>query len=199
MTVRQHRVLILVARGLTTKEMVHDELGITERGVAAHISRMLAKSGAHNRAGLIAHALSADLGGAVSFDSATELVCDSRSLDAQQELIAYEDALHRRGHDGSRPAPRLPEPHGSRLDRRSALGRPHREVFQGGASQNWRREKGDEAFSTGRPVVISAAPSRWQRGDGTWVDEIFSCVAQPLRDGLGEVRGVLWICATGHR
>jgi hypothetical protein len=188
-----------VARGLTTKEMAH-ELGITERGVAAHISRMLAKSGTHNRAGLIAHALSADLGGAVSFDSPSELVRDSPSLDVQQELIAYEDAPFIVGVTMGREQVLVYQNRmGRELTGTPTLGRPHREVFQGDASQNWWREKGDEAFSTGRPVVISAAPSRWQRGDGTWVDDIFSCVAQPLRDGFGEVRGVLWICATGHR
>jgi hypothetical protein len=191
-------VLTLVARGLTTKEMAH-ELGITERGVAAHISRMLAKSGAHNRAGLIAHALSADLGGAVSFDSPTELVRDSRSPDVQEELIAYEDAPFIVGVTMGRDQLLVYQNRmGRDLTGAPELGRPHREVFKGDPGQDWWRKKGDEAFSTGRPVVISAAPSRWQRGDGTWVDDIFSCVAQPLRDGLGEVRGVLWICATGH-
>jgi hypothetical protein len=192
-------VLTLVARGLTTKEMAH-ELGITERGVAAHISRMLAKSGAHNRAGLIAHALSADLGRAISFDPPSELVRDSRSPDIQEELIAYEDAPFIVGVTMGRNQLLVYQNRmGRDLTGTPELGRPHREVFQGDASQDWWREKGDEAFSTGRPVVISSAQSRWQRGDGTWVDEIFSCVAQPLRDGVGEVRGVLWICATGHR
>jgi hypothetical protein len=191
-------VLTLVARGLTTKEMAH-ELGITERGVAAHISRMLAKSGAHNRAGLIAHALSADLGGVVSFDSPFGLVRDSPSLDVQQELIAYEDAPFIVGVTMGRDQVLVYQNRmGRDLTGAPALGRPHRDVFQGDASQGWWREKGDEAFSTGRPVVISAAPSKWRRGDGTWVDDIFSCVAQPLRNGLGEVQGVLWICATGH-
>jgi hypothetical protein len=193
-------VLTLVARGLTTKEMAH-ELGITERGVSAHISRMLARSGAHNRAGLIAHALSADLGRAVGFDSPGDIVRESRSLrDIQQELIAYEDALFFVGVTMGRDQILVYQNRMSRdLTATPQLGKPHREVFQGDASQNWWRDKGDEAFSTGRPVVISAAPSRWRRGDGTWVDEVFSCVAQPLRDGLGAVRGVLWICTTGHR
>jgi len=192
-------VLTLVARGLTTKEMAH-ELGITERGVSAHISRMLARSGAHNRAGLIAHALS-DLGGRVTFDSPADLVRDSRPLrDTQRELMAYEDAPFFVGVTMGRDQILVYQNRMSRdLTAAPELGKPHREVFQGDASQNWWREKGDEAFSTGRPVSISEAPSRWQRGDGTWVDDVFSCVAQPLRDGLGEVRGVLWICATGHR
>jgi hypothetical protein len=193
-------VLTLVARGLTTKEMAH-ELGITERGVSAHISRMLARSGAHNRAGLIAHALSADLGTAVSLDSPAGTVRDSQSLrDLQLELIAYEDAPFFVGVTMGRDQILVYQNRMSRdLTAAPQLGKPHREVFQGDESQNWWREKGDEAFSTGRPVAISGAPSRWQRGDGTWVDEVFGCVAQPLRDGLGEVRGVLWICTTGHR
>jgi Bacterial regulatory proteins, luxR family len=193
-------VLTLVARGLTTKEMAH-ELGITERGVSAHISRMLARSGAHTRAGLIAHALSEDLGRTISFDSPTDTVRDSRSLpDIQQELIAYEDAPF---FVGVTMGPDQILVYQNRMSRdltaRPQLGKPHRDVFQGDASQDWWREKGDEAFSTGRPVGISGAPSRWQRGDGTWVDEVFNCVAQPLRDALGVIRGVLWICATGHR
>src|SRR5712671_5154215 len=114
--------------------MAH-ELGITERGVAAHISRMLAKSGAHNRAGLIAHALSTDLGAAVSFDSPTD-VRDSWSPDVQQELIAYEDAPFIVGVTmGPDQLLVYQNRMGRDLTGAADLGRPHREVFQGDASQ----------------------------------------------------------------
>ena len=198
LTVRQRMVLSHVARGLTTKEMAH-ELGITERGVSAHISRMLARSGAQNRAGLIAHALSG-LGGTVTFDSPADFVPESRSLrDIQRQFVAYEDAPFFIGVTMGRDQILVYQNRMSRdLTGAAQLGRPHREIFQGDATQDWWRDKGDEAFSTGRPVVVSATASKWQRGDGTWIDEMFNCVAQPLLDGLGHVRGVIWICATDH-
>jgi DNA-binding CsgD family transcriptional regulator len=198
LTLRQRRVLSLVARGLTSKEIAH-VLGITERGVAAHISRMLTRSGAHNRAELLAQTLSADLGKAVTFDSPLDTILDSEGLPGlQQELESYEDAPF---FVGVTIGPDQVLVYQNRLSRdltgAPEIGRPHREVFTGDANQDWWREKGSEALVTGRPVVVSSVPSRWQRPDGTWVNGVFSCVAQPLRDELARVRGVLWICARG--
>src|SRR2546423_7152198 len=56
-TARQREVLGLIAIGLTNKEMAHS-LGISERGAAAHVSRLLARYRVPNRAGLIARTLS---------------------------------------------------------------------------------------------------------------------------------------------
>ena len=50
-------MLGLIAPGLTNKEIGHS-LGITERGAAAHVSRLLACFRVPNRAGLIARTLS---------------------------------------------------------------------------------------------------------------------------------------------
>lgn len=56
LTDRQAAVLALVVRGLTN-EIIADTLGIGERTVEFHVSRILDKAGAHNRATLIASAI----------------------------------------------------------------------------------------------------------------------------------------------
>jgi len=53
LTARQASVLALLVRGLTN-ETIADALGIAERTVEFHVSRILDKAGAHNRSTLIA-------------------------------------------------------------------------------------------------------------------------------------------------
>lgn len=50
---RQQQVLDLLVRGITNKE-IGTRLGISERGVKHHVSKLLALYGVENRAGLIA-------------------------------------------------------------------------------------------------------------------------------------------------
>ena len=52
LTPRQHQIVRMVARGATNKE-VAAELGISEQGVKAHISRLLERYGAENRVELV--------------------------------------------------------------------------------------------------------------------------------------------------
>src|SRR5690349_11240945 len=55
LTQRQQEVLGLVRRGRTNREIAH-ELGITEDGVKAHLSRLFLRFGATNRVELLAAA-----------------------------------------------------------------------------------------------------------------------------------------------
>lgn len=52
LTARQHEILRKIARGATNKEIAND-LGISEQGVKAHVSRMLERYGAANRVELV--------------------------------------------------------------------------------------------------------------------------------------------------
>jgi DNA-binding CsgD family transcriptional regulator len=197
LTGRQRQVIAFVARGLTNKEIAR-ELRITERGVSAHISRLLARFNSPNRASLIAQTIADQLGRPTTPDATADVLTDQAIVAGlEQELASYEDAPFLVGVTFGADQMLVYQNRMSRdLTHATEIGRLHREVFSGDANQEWWREKGNEAFVTGRPVAVASAPSRWQRRDGTWADAMFSCVAQPLRDRIGNVRGVLWICAT---
>ena len=70
LTPRQRRVLEQLRRGLTNRE-IGDELGITEDGVKAHLSRLFLRFGVTNRVELLA---------AVELDPRTDR---ARTLDAE--------------------------------------------------------------------------------------------------------------------
>jgi DNA-binding CsgD family transcriptional regulator len=194
---RQRQVLALVAQGLTTKEIAY-QLGITERGVSAQVSRLLAKYQTPNRASLIARFIANQLGQPPTPHDTTEVATDQAMIAGlEQELASYENVPF---FVGVTLGPDQVVVYQNRMSRDLTgaiqVRRPHREVFTGDASQDWWREKGNDAFTKGRPVTVASARSRWQSGDGTWAEGIFSCVAQPLRDRRANVRGILWICIT---
>lgn len=56
LTPRQHEVLRYVIRGRTNKEIA-SELGVSERAIKYHVSRLLSAFDVHSRAELIAHVL----------------------------------------------------------------------------------------------------------------------------------------------
>jgi DNA-binding CsgD family transcriptional regulator len=194
-TPRQHEVLDLVARGLSNKEIAH-EMGITERGAAAHVSRLLVRYGATNRAMLVAQVLAEQVGQPGGF-AELSLSLDEREILAsvREELAAYEDSVflvsvtlgpdqivayqNRRNRELTGPI---------------ELGRKSEDLFTSPSHGLW-RARGHEAFVTGRPVVASSAPSSFSRPDGTSFAGTFACVLQPFRDQHGVVRGVLWICS----
>jgi hypothetical protein len=179
--------------------MAH-ELGITERGVAARISRLFAAFDVRNRAQLLAQTITTSFGTELAFEPATDATDDRGALpNLEREFSAYENAPFL---VGVTLGPDHVMAYQNRLSRgltvTPAIGKTHKEVYIGDASQAWWREKNDEAYTTGRPVIVSSAVSRFQRGDGSWEDDTFSCVAQPLRDQLSRVRGILWICVRDH-
>jgi DNA-binding CsgD family transcriptional regulator len=199
-TVRQRQVVALVARGLTTKEIAH-ELRITERGVSAHISRLLAKFRVPNRAGLVAMTIS-DLVSGTSIVTSAASGLDSGIFPAAipNELDGFKASKFlvtvTLGRDPvfafmNDTAARFMD-----VDARAIVGVRVRERFADPSIAMW-LERSDQAFRTGVPVSMENVPSRWRRDDGTWTNAYFHCVLQPVRDVTGRVNGVLWICAAG--
>jgi DNA-binding CsgD family transcriptional regulator len=195
-TARQRQVLDLIAQGQTTKAM-SAALGITERGVAAQVSRLLRKFGVANRAGLIAAVL-------------TELTADEeppRPLRSWTDLSAVARLL---GTDlgALRKAP---------FHIAVTLGRNH---LTGFLSEQAERTLGvsirmafgmntshlfaqpdpelaarmDRSFSSGAAVLMDRVPFRWTRDDGTPMSNTFTCIVQPLRGTDGAVHGTLFVC-----
>jgi hypothetical protein len=80
------------------------------------------------------------------------------------------------------------------LDPRAIAGVRVRDRFSD-AWMEWWLKKSDEAFGTGAPASLENATSLWLRDDGAWVTGTFDCVLQPVRDVIGNVNGILWICA----
>jgi DNA-binding CsgD family transcriptional regulator len=197
-TSRQRQVVALIARGLTTKEIAH-ELHITDRGVSAHISRLLAKFNVSNRAGLVAQILSEVVGGTVTLTS--------RANSADRRILPAEVASELRGFQASKflvtmtlgrdPVFAFMNDAAARfmgVESRSIVGVRVRDRFNH-PSIEWWLEKSDETFRTAAPVSIDNVRSRWLRDDGTWMSAEFDCVLQPVREVSGNVNGMLWICA----
>jgi DNA-binding CsgD family transcriptional regulator len=191
-TSRQQQVLTLVARGQTNKEIAY-ELAITERGVAAHVSRLLRTYAAPNRAGLVAAALSAtytrdalqrqisrpgfqglDL---PAFDDSHFLVTLTLGRD---HVIAYQNNATRTLLAG--------------VSADSMIRRPGRERFPHQTAERM-RQLADDAFSRKTIVVVDNAPVYWQNDDGTWDGAFFDWVLQPLFSTGETIEGMLWIGA----
>jgi DNA-binding CsgD family transcriptional regulator len=179
LTGRQQQVLALVGRGMTNKEIAH-ELGITERGVAAHISRLLASYHQPNRAGLMTRVLTGLSGDAVVNEK--DLAAYKAAAFVVIVTLGPDHAVFFRNDVTQRLFP------GGDV---SVVDRPIRDSDQP-ATIVWRRIA-DQVFKTGVVATLQAQPARWQRSDGTWVDASFNSILQPLRDGTGTVRGIVWI------
>lgn len=199
LTARQAEVVGLVARGHTNKEIA-SALGITERGVSAHVSRLCAAFGAPNRAGLI---------GRVIADAGLGLRPADRPPPSRigvQAHIAFVDPEHE--FDVYRHAPFLvtvtegPEhryvfvneaaQRVTGMAARRMIGTPARTVFKRG--DEW-LALWDRVFASGRPSYIAPTPSRWKADDGTWREGVFGFVIQPLVRRDGTVHGLLHIGA----
>jgi DNA-binding CsgD family transcriptional regulator len=190
LTSRQEHVLTLIARGQTNKEIAH-ELAITERGVAAHVSRLLRTYDAPNRAGLVATALSvsytpeslsphisrptAEALDLSAFDDSHFLVTVTFGRD---QVIAYQNKSTRKLLLSMSSASMLNPPGQARFPRETAQGL---------------RGYADDAFTRKTTVVVDNATLRWRNDNGTWVGGVFDWVLQPLF-GLGDtIEGILWI------
>ena len=180
-TARQREVLRLIALGLTNKEMAHS-LGITERGAAAHVSRLLARFSVPNRAGLISHSLSNALSWPILLER--ELEAYSSSTFMIGLTIGPDNVLVYANKAGQSMYGIGPEAETSArfVTRRASAG------------TNAFREGARRAFRTGRATTVEQQPARWLRDDGTWSTGGFSCVLRPVREATGSVFGVLWIC-----
>jgi DNA-binding CsgD family transcriptional regulator len=195
-TARQREVLGLIALGLTNKEMAHS-LGISERGAAAHVSRLLARFRVPNRAGLIARTLS-DAVATRAGDPAAERTATSvlpasiaRELEAYRKspfliglTVGPDNVLVYVNEAGKKMFGIGPETETASLfaDRRASAGTI---AF---------REGSKRAFRTGRATTIEQQQARWLGDDGTWRSGRSSCVLQPVREATGGMFGLLWIC-----
>jgi DNA-binding CsgD family transcriptional regulator len=199
-TARQREVIGLIARGFTNKEIAHD-LGITERGAAAHVSRLLQRFAVPNRAGLTARALSQAVGDSVepltvprSRQKLTaamerELEPYRTSLfgvavtEGRDNLVVFANAVCRKQMGVG------PEVRGTPIftARRAS---PTTERF---------RQASREAFETKRAKTIEGRGTKWLRDDGTWTTDTVSCVLQPIHTATAGIFGLLWICVAGPR
>lgn len=198
LTARQIEVVGLIARGYTNKE-IGAALGITERGVSAHVSRLCAKFGAPNRAGLIGRVI-ADAGfGLAETDRPplTRLGIQAHiALQPGQELEVYRHApflvMVTEGPDHRYTFVNDAAQRVSGMSTDLVLGKPARTFVERG--DGW-LSLWDRAFTSGRPSYVDAMRSRWKTDDGTWREGVFGFVIQPLVAKDGRVHGLLHIGA----
>jgi DNA-binding CsgD family transcriptional regulator len=191
LTDRQSEVYRLVARGLTNKEIGHS-LGISERGVAAQVSRLLTKFGVPNRAGLIARVMS----DALHDGTPRTATLHELTRDLMRECEAYRDSPFMVGltlgpenvvvfvNEASKRINGigLEAADSEQFVRRRARSGTHAWV-----------EASKKVFRTGLPLSIESATASWERDDGTEQSGTLTCVLQPMRRDQ-DVVGVLWIC-----
>jgi DNA-binding CsgD family transcriptional regulator len=201
-TARQQQCLALIASGLTNKEIAH-QLSITERGVAALVSRLLVRFDVSNRAGLVARVMSDRLAHQAAEepplpDNEWSLFLPTlqRDLDAYRTspfLIAVTIGLEQRLVFLSDMMKRLLLADGAE----GLLGTDGQDRDQS-ANARWWRARSDEVFRSGVARSLDSVPQPWPQRD-TVQNASFSCVVQPLRDARTEVRGVIWICGFAER
>jgi DNA-binding CsgD family transcriptional regulator len=198
-TARQREVLGLVALGLTNKEMAHS-LGISERGAAAHVSRLLARFRVPNRAGLVARTLSDAVEGTIGDAVARQGEPTVLPSGIERELEGYRGSAFLIGLTvGPDNVLVYVNESGKKMNGigpEAAAGSPFA-ARRASPGTNAFREGAARAISTGRATTIEQQQARWLRDDGTWSSGRFSCVLQPLRELTGRVFGILWICMPG--
>jgi len=187
LTARQVQILDLVARGRRTRD-VAKALGISERAVTAHITRLMEKFGVENRPGLIAAALI------------------SNSLPITVGMLRDAD-LRRYRHAPFLVAVTIGPTHVfrfvndmwervMRLRGADVLGRTVRQVFPGASPVTYAARQ--RAFRESRPTTGNAWHYRWTSAEGSQREADFRYLYQPLRDGAGVVRGLLLIATETH-
>jgi len=195
LTSRQHQVLDLIARGLTNKEMAF-QLRITERGVAAHVSRLLLRFGVPNRAGLVASSLADSRPG--------DTIADERSTHRPQasvqglDLSAFDDSAFfitvTLGLDHliaytNKATQRL----ASGIASETLITRADRERRFPDETAKRMRDLADDTVARGVTAIADGMPVRWQNDDGSADERTFDWVLQPLFGDGGIVEGLLWI------
>jgi DNA-binding CsgD family transcriptional regulator len=195
LTERQRQVFRQVARGLTNKEIAF-ALGISERGVAAQVSRLLAKYGVPNRAALIAQVMS------------TAIEAEVRTADPRADPLALTPEMAREcatyEHSAFMVSMTLGvdnlivflnkvcrERQGMSVETADS---PTFKARRNNPASAPFVEGSKAAFRTGLPQTIEEQETRWRRDDGTWDAGTISCVLQPVRRGR-KVIGILWICS----
>lgn len=179
-TGRQAEVLKALARGLRTRE-ISSELGISERAVTGHITRLMAKYDVPNRSGLIAAAMVAgpldmlradDYRG---YDDAPFVVAVTRGTG---HTFVYVNRMWERvmGHE-----------------RKAVVGKSVVEVFPDRRPSTYAARQ--RAYRTGRPSTGDTWHYTWTDTDGTRREGDLKYVYQPLRSGAGQTEGLLLIAS----
>jgi PAS domain-containing protein len=173
-------------------------LEITERGVAAQVSRLLERFGVPNRAGLIARVLSDTVQRTVtlSLDRAPTLPL---SAVLENELDGYQDS--KLGIAMTAGADNTTIFANDACRRIFGVGPedPASPVFaarrESPGTSGW-REVAARSFRTARPAAVDLE-TRWLNDDGQWQAGAVSCVIQPIVTLERTVIGLLWICGRG--
>ena len=195
-TKRQQEVVALVARGLANKQIAA-KLGISERVVKGHVSDLLRKLDAPNRAGLIAAVMAARGLGLPADVSRPDLDPALASVLSPTDLAGYRDAP---------------------IMVAVTLGPKHRYVFVNAMSARVAgRQPGslegttlreaypdvdvtyeaalDRVYASGQPWAMSRAPARFPQDDGSVRDTLLHLMFAPLRDRKRTVVGILHIAS----
>ena len=170
LTDRQSVVLDLVAEGLENKEIAH-RIGLTEQAVKEHVSTLLQRLAARNRASLAEIATQRRIVGTTDLEPEWLEYIFQRSP-VMKAIVRGPDHVFVAANDAYRKA----------SGDREIVGRPFREVFPEGASSVL-----DEVYESGRPQVFHDFRGRW--GSETGPDRYAEVSLQPL-PGPGGVAGI---------
>ena len=180
LTPRQGEILDLVARGRRTRDIAR-ELGISERAVTAHITRLMDRFGVANRTELIASFMArtgrpraaADVVDLARYADAPFLVAVTDGPTHVFRFVndMWERVMHLRARD--------------------VLGRTVREVFPDASHVTYAARQ--RAFREGQPTTGNAWHYRWTARDGMEREADFRYLYQPVRDRDGTVTGLLLI------
>lgn len=197
LTARQAEVVGLVARGYRTREIA-SALGVSERAITAHITRLMAKFRVPNRSGLIAAVMAA-----AGFGMPPTQRPPLTRVGAQAHLATLPEDEHQlyahapflvavtRGPDHiftfvNRMWERV-------MGHRSleVIGKRVLDVFPDAPPGSYAAR--ERAYREGRPTTGKAWRSTWKQNDGTPREADLGYIYQPLRSSAGEIEGVLLI------
>lgn len=163
-------VLDLVAEGLENKEIAH-RMGLSEQAVKEHVSTLLQRLAARNRASLAEIATQRRIVGTTDLEPEWLEYVFQRSP-VMKAIVRGPDHVFLAANDAYRKA----------SGDREIVGRPFREVFPEGAASLL-----DEVYASGRPQVVHDFPGRW--GSETGLDRYAEVSLQPL-PGPNGVAGI---------
>jgi PAS domain S-box-containing protein len=144
LTDRQALVLELVAEGLENKEIAH-RMGLSEQAVKEHVSALLHRLAARNRAALAEIATELKIVGTMDLEPEWLDYVFQRSP-VMKAIVRGSDHVFVAANDAYRRA----------SGDREIIGRPFREVFPEGAAEIL-----DEVYATGKPRVVHDFRGRW--------------------------------------
>lgn len=196
LTRKQAEVVILVARGLTTKEIAARQR-VTQRAISAQLTRLMRRFEVPNRAGLIAAVMSAAGVGLPVGATPPSALGAQLQIAPGDPAAAYEDAPFM-------VAVTLgPEHVYSFVNRIAAqvAGRPAESLVGRSVREAYPDMDArfiaalDQVYATGIPWAAGDAEVRWTHLDGTSREGKANLMFQPLRDAEGRVVGLLHIGA----